>query len=542
MSSVSLNKVLRKNKQAKVFLEHLCHALGQDISIFDSNEKKLIGKLGEKSKVKPIYFEGQEIGKISGGKDTGMIESFLHLMVTKENEKKKLSSEVLGLYREINLIYNFTQKLAEKITPAEIAELTLEESRTFLKANSGLVYLFSESNGLTSKFGLSDLEIEELKTNQSFISKIINKKKADIFNHSYKEDKSVIFTPLAVADHHIGCIILIADRSTFTAADLKLLSTLAKQAAVAIETALLYEKNIQEVKQREAAIRALNKITSKFVPSEFIKSLGYEKITQVALGDSVEKRVTVLFSDIRGYTSLSENMTPEETFQFVNSFNNRMGPIILRNRGFINQYLGDGIMAIFPFKAYDALLAAIEMQAELDQYNEERLKKDRQKIRIGIGLHTGPLIMGITGDQQRLDATTISDTVNTASRIESLTKQYGVNILISESTLEDIDLEFIKKQEVDIRYLGRAKVKGKQHAIKIFECFNNDSLEIKKLKKATISTFNQAIQEWQDKEYDRAIDKLNEILAHNPNDKTIDRLKQKIQESEVSENSSNWSH
>ena len=140
---------------------------------------------------------------------------------------------------------------------------------------------------------------------------------------------------------------ILADEQ-YSAADLKLLVTLALQSSAAIESALLYEKNIREAKEKEEAMRRIYEVAGKFVPYEFISSLGQDVITDVSLGDQVEKLVTVLFTDIRDYTTLSEQMTPEENFSFVCSFNEKMGPIIRSHNGFINQYQGDAIMAIFP--------------------------------------------------------------------------------------------------------------------------------------------------------------------------------------------------
>ena len=132
-------------------------------------------------------------------------------------------------------------------------------------------------------------------------------------------------------------------------------------------------------------------------------------------------------------------MTPHENFKFVNAFNGRMGPIIQKNSGFVNQYLGDAIMAIFPKSPQDALNAAIGMQQAVITYNQERQIKGRAPMKIGIGLHTGPLIMGIIGDKNRMDAATIADTVNMASRVESLTKHYGTSILVSADSLDKIE-------------------------------------------------------------------------------------------------------
>ena len=151
----------------------------------------------------------------------------------------------------------------------------------------------------------------------------------------------------------------------------------------------------QELQARIKTQLDLNKIfdiASRFVPNEFIKSLGKEKITDVNLGDLAHKDVSVLFTDIRGYTTISEQMTPEENFNFINAFNHRMGPVIQSMNGFVNQYLGDAIMALFPSNPQDALISAIEIQRTLIAYNKGRAEKGRIPISVGIGLHTGPLI------------------------------------------------------------------------------------------------------------------------------------------------------
>ncbi len=182
-------------------------------------------------------------------------------------------------------------------------------------------------------------------------------------------------------------------------------------------------------------------------------------------------------------------MTPEENFRFVNAFHGRLGPIVQANFGFINQYLGDGIMAIFIQKPEDALRASILMQKNIRAYNLTRLTKGRSLIRTGMGMHTGPLIMGIIGDDKRMDAATISDTVNTASRIESLTKFYGANILISEDSLKGI----VDKSPFNLRFLGKVLVKGKQHELGIYECIDGDEPEMLWYKQATLEDFAKGV-------------------------------------------------
>ncbi|MDX1906007.1 MAG: ATP-binding protein [Bacteroidia bacterium] len=261
-------------------------------------------------------------------------------------------------------------------------------------------------------------------------------------------------------------------------------------------------------------LHRINRATSKFVPTAFLKSLGKESITEVLLGDQVQRDVTVMFSDIRNYTGLAEKMTPDETFKFVNAYHGRMGPVITNNRGFVNQYLGDGIMAVFPEGAEDALKASIGMQEILREYNVSRLKRQRVPIGIGIGLHTGALIMGIIGDSQRMDAATISDTVNTASRMEGLTKYYGAKILLSEQTLAGIQ----HPDWFHFRFLGKVQVKGKQEPLKIYECLDGLSPVDFDLALQTRSTFQEAMDHYLGREFDLALLGFKQVLTDNPQD------------------------
>lgn len=289
--------------------------------------------------------------------------------------------------------------------------------------------------------------------------------------------------------------------------------------------------------QTHLQLHRIHQASGKFVPFEFLRSIGRATITEAKLGDQTEKVVTVSFADIRDYTSLAETMSPAENFSFVNGIIGRMGPIIRSNRGFVNQYLGDAIMAIFPEQPADALQTAIAMQQELAVYNQEQNRRGAETIRIGVGLHTGPLIMGIIGDDQRLDAATIADTVNSASRIESLTKYYGANILLSEdslrqmpgvSTSAQIDGDF-KTPSIfapdspssplnALRYLGKVQVKGKQEPIGLYECFEGDIPAQRALKMASLDLFRRGVEYYFKRDFHEAKKIFHNITKQNPQD------------------------
>ncbi|MBI3396039.1 MAG: hypothetical protein HY042_09400, partial [Spirochaetia bacterium] len=199
--------------------------------------------------------------------------------------------------------------------------------------------------------------------------------------------------------------------------------------------------NILEMDRQKALEEQLHTKTRllesfyRFVPVQFIRFLGLESVETVHLGAGVRRDVTVLFSDMRDFTALSESMSADENFRFINAYLKRVAPVIDRHGGFIDKFIGDAVMAIFPESPDDALRASLEMMKELSAYNEQRTEKGLTAIRIGIGIHSGPVVLGTVGTEGRMDTTIIGDTVNTASRIEGQTKVLGAPILLSEATL-----------------------------------------------------------------------------------------------------------
>lgn len=283
-------------------------------------------------------------------------------------------------------------------------------------------------------------------------------------------------------------------------------------------------------------LNGIHKATSKFVPTEFLKSVGRDAITDVVLGDHIEKEVTVLFTDIRDYTNLSESMTPEQNFKFVNAYVGRMGPLIQKNKGFVNQYLGDGIMSLFPQEANLALQASVDMQKVILEYNIERIKEGYRPISVGMGLHTGALVMGVIGDLYRNDTAIIADTVNTASRMEGVTKHYGANIIISEASLQTIK----NKDDFNFRYLGRVRVKGKDNVIGIYECFDGDHENNIILKAKTLRSFEKGLKYFYAKEFPKASAAFDAVLTKNPEDRVAKYFITKSAEYMISGTSENW--
>ncbi|KAL0484122.1 cya [Acrasis kona] len=195
---------------------------------------------------------------------------------------------------------------------------------------------------------------------------------------------------------------------------------------------------------------SLNSAYARFLPRKFLSLLGKTSVTNVSAGDAVERTMSVLFSDIRNFTSITESMSASNSFLFVNQFLNHIAPQIDRNDGFIDKFIGDAVMAIFAGTVTSALQSAIGMISALKEFNKDRdhsmvanSKEDMfmGKVSIGVGIHYGKLMIGTIGYKARLDATVISDTVNIANRLEGLTKILGVEIIISQSVIEQYERE-----------------------------------------------------------------------------------------------------
>jgi class 3 adenylate cyclase len=261
--------------------------------------------------------------------------------------------------------------------------------------------------------------------------------------------------------------------------------------------------------------KILTESYARFVPRDFLASLGKESILDVKLGDQIQKNMAILFSDIRSFTTLSEHMTPEENFNFINSYLGRMSPIIQRHGGFIDKFIGDAIMALFQRSVVDAVGASVEMQLYLKEYNAYRADKGYQPIEIGIGVHTGSLMLGTIGAEDRLEGTVISDTVNLASRIETLTKVYGSRIAVSETTI----LEIKPEQKFHFRFLDRVTVKGKTKPVGIYEIIDGDEEKMRELKLKTMDDYMQGVKAFHERRFADAKNSFARVLKVNPGDR-----------------------
>jgi PAS domain S-box-containing protein len=266
-----------------------------------------------------------------------------------------------------------------------------------------------------------------------------------------------------------------------------------------------------DITERKRAFEA----SVRFVPVEFLEFFQKQVIADLQLGDYLSQEMTVMFSDVRSFTTMSETMTPEENFGFVNAYLGRISPVVRDHRGFIVKYLGDGLMAVFPNSADDGVQAGIDTLNRVVQYNKRRQKKGYHPVVVGIGVNTGHMMVGMVGEARRMQGDAFSDDVNLTARVESLTKFYTVSFIITAETYQQL----ADPNQYRIRFLDKVQVKGKIKPLDLYEVYDADSLKQRNLKKKTQSDYDQAMRLYYAREFAEAQSLLFKVLQHNPADK-----------------------
>ena len=273
-----------------------------------------------------------------------------------------------------------------------------------------------------------------------------------------------------------------------------------------------FNEMVKSIESFTTEIETINKAYYRFVPQQFLQNLERDSIKQVVIGDHVEKELSVLFSDIRSFTSISEAMSPQENFEFINEYMSKMTPQISNNDGFIDKFIGDAIMALFPAGAENAVKGGVGMLNALALHNKDRAAKGKPALEIGIGIHTGSSMMGTVGSPERIQATVFSDTVSFADRLEGLSKTFGAQLLISENTYKKL------KSKYDSRYLGPIPVSGTDKGMGLYEIIL-DHLPNAEHKLRTKTKFEKAISLFLAGRVEQAKPMFKEVLKANRNDK-----------------------
>lgn len=268
----------------------------------------------------------------------------------------------------------------------------------------------------------------------------------------------------------------------------------------------------------EVQLQATVDAYARFVPQEFLRAMGKTSIVDVKLGDHVKLDYSILFSDIRSFSRLSEKMSPEQNFAFLNSYLKRMNPFIWENGGFIDKYIGDAIMALFPKGAGSALSAAVAMLSYFPVYNAQRAAFGYEPLDIGIGVHSGTVMLGVIGHERFMQGTVISDSVNLASRLQELTKTYGVPLVVSADVLFDLE----DPNRFSFRFLDKVKLRGKENAVSVYEVFDADEPTARELKKRTREEFEKGVYDFHAGRFKEALARFEKAGGDAPGDRPFE--------------------
>lgn len=300
----------------------------------------------------------------------------------------------------------------------------------------------------------------------------------------------------------------------------------------------------EQSRQQIAAAWEVNDFISEkfrlFVPEQYLNRIAPQGVESIQLGNAREEELTVLFCDIREFTAIAESQSARETFEWLNVFFSQMSQAITDHYGFIDKFLGDAILAVFDrpeSHADDALNAAVSMQQRLNEFNRDRHQYNlEQPVKVGIGIHTGNGLIGTVGSDNRMDSTVIGDVVNTAARLEELTKLYGCPILASDTTIAQVRSKF-KQPNLDgksnseysshlpptsysVRWVDRVTPRGKRMDVDIYEILGTPTQKLDIAKLQTQSCYNSGLQAWHNEEFAPALGYFQQVVEQNPTDIT----------------------
>ena len=420
----------------------------------------------------PILLGDEIIGWVLGIEQVEQVADFLTYMVHREFERKSLVTEALDKYREINLLYTIASKLSSCLDVKEISILVIEEASRLISFTSASVMLHNKQNnfleiiaakGTAEMLGIS-IEADQGIAGHVFITgkpELVNDVNQDIrYISNENECYAIICVPILTKSKTLGVVnISNSEPVNYNAKDLKLFTAIVTQAASAIENAMLHEQKLQEERIKSNLERYLSPQVAKAV-------IGAEG--EVSLTTS-KRKIAMLFSDIRNFTTKCEELEPEQLVTYLNEYFTQMVDVIFNHQGTVNKFVGDMIVAMFGApseiidREYCAIAAAIDMQKRIKSLP---IAWVRENFFTGIGISSGEVIVGNIGSPQHMDYTAIGDEMNIASRLQGLAK--GGQILVTRSVYEATQTNFQFKE------FGTLPVKGKKNLVEVFEVIYED--------------------------------------------------------------------
>jgi len=290
----------------------------------------------------------------------------------------------------------------------------------------------------------------------------------------------------------------------------------------------------------EKAVIEARDVFERFVPPAYLRRIAAEGLGSIRLGEADRQSVTILSCDIRGFTSLSEELDPSQLVAFVNRLFERFIKIVDVREGVIDKFLGDAVLCIFEgtASARRAVACGVDLLSAVKGFNEDEERPGGRRIRVGIGLHSGPVILGTIGSSERMDSTVMGLTVNLAKRLEGLTKQFGVDMLISQPVADQLSNGHPHR----LRRLGEVLIRGSSTSMMISEVFDHDPLDIRTLKDRAAPMMTEGISLCKAGHFQAALSILCKTQSFFPQDQPlrllVTHLKRAIELGEISKETS----
>jgi predicted ATPase/class 3 adenylate cyclase/tRNA A-37 threonylcarbamoyl transferase component Bud32 len=339
--------------------------------------------------------------------------------------------------------------------------------------------------------------------------------------------RSVMCVPIRRHERFSGAVYMENNLSTaaFTQERVDVVKLLAAQTAISMENATLYEGQVRLIQAQQ-----------RFVPAQFLKNLGRSDIAEVGLGEFVARDMSVLFADLRDFTPLTERLGPNAVIALLNRYFSRVGGPIAEAGGFIDSFNGDEIMALFPLPAERAVEAAVNMRRALAEFNRESMAEGGPHLDMGIGINTGPLVLGTVGSHDRLKCGVVGDTVNTAARVEQLTKFYNAPLLIGEQTHDGLSAP----ERFSMRPVDRVAAKGKLQAITLYEVLDGETSDRRAAKERTRELLEQGMERYFARDFAGAHVVLASARAIDPEDCVLAMLAERARGYAAAPPSTDW--
>jgi adenylate cyclase len=488
MQSISLKKILLK-REILSLLRGLVTKLSSPIVIQDQEGEVLVADLGmdtvtiftenisasnknpsvkaELHKI-PVMLEDQILGWVIGNEQVEQVANFLSYLAKREFEQKTLARDALDKYREINLLYTIASKMSNCLDVKEIGTLVLEEASRLIPSTSASLMLNNPQTDcleiVSAKGTAEHIHSLQVPANVGIAGHVFTTGIAELVNDATQDSRyivnendcyAIICAPILTKDRVIGVVnISNSQPVSYTSQDLKLFTAIVTQASGAIENAILHKSKLREERIKNNLERYLSPQVAEAVINEK---------EEVSLTTS-KRRIAMLFSDIRNFTTKCEELEPEQLVAYLNEYFTQMVDVIFNHQGTVNKFVGDMIVAMFGApsaiadREYWAIAAAINMQKRIKNLPIDWI---RENFITGIGISSGDVIVGNIGSPQHMDYTAIGDEMNIAARLQGLAK--GGQILVTRSVYEATQSNF------EFREFGTLPVKGKKNLVEIFE-------------------------------------------------------------------------